>query len=216
MRAALLSLAWVALQAGATAAPPRILQIYREPLKPGAEAEYDRIESDTARQCAALRCAHAYLALESLGGPKEIWWFNGFDSPADRDAVIAAWNANAAALAALERNRQRKAPLTAKGIEVITNHQPGLSTGPPWRLGHGRYAVIAVTTGAAPMGGTVYEAADGTRFVIREASTPDEADAIAKAAGTDAGARVFAVRPAWSHPADDWIAADPEFWRAAR
>jgi hypothetical protein len=206
----------LSMEAGAAAAPARIVQIDREPINAGAEADYGHIESDTARQCARLRCDHAYLALESLGGPKEVWWFNAFDSPADREAAIAAWNRNTAALAALERNRRRKAALTGKVIEVIATYQPSLSTDPPWLVGHGRYAVISVTMGAPPMGGTVYEAADGTRFVIRQARTREEADAIARTAGTDAGARVFAVRPAWSHPAGDWVAADPEFWRVPR
>lgn len=216
MRLVLAPLAWAAVLQASAPAPPSLLQIYREPIKPGAEAEYDRIESETARQCAELRCAHAYLALESLDGPKEVWWFNGFDSPADRKAAVEAWEKNKAALAVLARNRERKAPLTGEGAEVLTEYQPDLSTGPPWRLGHGRYVVIAVTTGAPPMGGTVYAAPDGTRYVIGEARTREEAEATARSAGAAARARVFAVRPRWSHPAPDWIAADPGLWRAGR
>ena len=37
---------------------PRILLIAREPLSPGAEAEYDRIESETAILAAKLECPH--------------------------------------------------------------------------------------------------------------------------------------------------------------
>jgi enterochelin esterase-like enzyme len=29
------------------------------------------------------------------------------------------------------------------------------------------------------------------------------------------GARIFAVRPNWSMPAPEWVAADPDFWRLA-
>lgn len=64
----------VAMQIAAHAQPPKILQVFREPLKPHVEAEYDRIESDTARTCAKLRCPHPYLGIESLTGPKEVWW----------------------------------------------------------------------------------------------------------------------------------------------
>lgn len=35
-------------QAIAMAAPPQILQIFREPLKPASEAAYDAIEVETA------------------------------------------------------------------------------------------------------------------------------------------------------------------------
>jgi transposase InsO family protein len=80
-------LARAAMQVAAPAEPPAILQVYREPLKAGVRAEYDRLESETARQCAQLRCPHAYLGLESLTGPKEVWWFNGYDSEADRKRV---------------------------------------------------------------------------------------------------------------------------------
>src|SRR5207247_11154411 len=67
--------------------PPRNLQDVRDPLKAGVEAEYDRIESEIAKECARLRCPHPYLGLESLTGPKEAWWFNGYDSAADQEQV---------------------------------------------------------------------------------------------------------------------------------
>lgn len=69
---------------------------------------------------------------------------------------------------------------------------------------------MVVTKGAPGMNGTVFETDDGTRFVIVPAQTREAADA---AAAAGPGSRVFAVRPSWSHPAEDWIAADPQFWR---
>ena len=38
-------------------------------------------------------------------------------------------------------------------------------------------------------------------------------DAEAKAAAAGPSTQVFAVRPKWSYPASEWVAADPEFWR---
>ncbi len=159
--------------------PPRILQVVREPLRPGVEAEYDRIESEIARECARLRCPHPYLGLESLTGPKEVWWFNGYDSAADQKQVAEAWAKNKEALATLGRIGQRKARLTDKAIEVFAYYRRDLSI--------------------------------GKRFVIVPVRTRDEAAAAAARAGPET--RVFAVRPSWSHPAEDWIASDPEFWR---
>jgi hypothetical protein len=205
------SVALAAMEVAAPAEPPAILQIYREPLKRGAEAEYDRLESDTARQCAQLRCPHAYLGLESLTGPKEVWWLNGYDSDADRKQVADAWAASTEVLALLGRNAKRKAALVGKGVESFARYRPALSAGEPWRLGRGRFLVIWSGTGSAPRKGTVYEADDHTRFVIVSARTREEADALA--AGSKA--RVFAVRPSWSHADEAWIAADPELWRDA-
>jgi hypothetical protein len=190
--------------------PPRILQVVREPLRPGVEAEYDRIESEIARECVRLRCPHPYLGLESLTGPKEAWWFNGYDSAADQKQVAEAWAKNKAALAALGRIGQRKAQLTDKPIEVFATLRPDLSAGPPWLMGQGRFLVITMTS-REPRNGTVFETDDGKRFVIVPARTRAEADAAAATAGPET--RVFAVRPSWSHPAEDWIASDPEFWR---
>ncbi len=195
------------------AQPPKILQVFREPLKPRVEAEYDRIESDTARKCAKLRCPHPYLGIESLTGPKEVWWFNAYDSAAEVKQVADAWAKNKAALTAVGRNSKRKARLTEKGINVFGNYRQDLSAGPPWLIGRGRFLVITVTKGAPRMNGTVFETDNGTRFVIVPAQTREEADA---AAAASAESRVFAVRPSWSHPALDWIAADPEFWRQGR
>jgi hypothetical protein len=196
--------------AAGSSQPPKILQIFREPLKPGVEAEYDCIESDTARKCAELRCPHPYLGIESLTGPKEVWWFNAYDSVADKNQVADAWAKNKVALAVLGKNSKRKARLTGKGTNVFADYQQELSAGPLWVIGHGRFLVISVRKSARRMNGTVFESDDGTLFVILAAQTREEADAAAAAAGAES--RVFAVRPSWSHPAETWIAADPEFW----
>lgn len=201
-------LALAAMQV-APAGPPPILQIYREPLKPGVGDEYDRIESDTARQCARLRCPHPYLALESLTGPQEVWWFNGYESEADRKQVAAAWAASPGVLAVLGRNGKRKAALVGKPVESIARYRPDLSEGERWRLGRGRFLVIWSGTGTPALKGTVYETDDRVRLVIVSARTREESEAMA--AGSQA--RVFAVRPSWSHADDAWIAADPELWR---
>jgi len=44
---------------------PRILQIYRDFLEPGAETAYREIEEDAARICSRLKCPNPYLAIES-------------------------------------------------------------------------------------------------------------------------------------------------------
>jgi hypothetical protein len=68
-----------------------------------------------------------------------------------------------------------------------------------------------ITKEDGPYGGAVYEVDDHTRYVIAAAPTREEADA--KAGHMGSGAKVFAVRPYWTRPAKEWIAADPESWR---
>jgi hypothetical protein len=71
--------------------------------------------------------------------------------------------------------------------------------------------VIAVTKRDRPAEGTVFEASDGTCFSLQAAQTREEADRKAATAGPET--RVFAVRPECSMPADEWVVADPSFWR---
>ena len=188
----------------------RILQIYREPLQPGCEAAYAAIESDTARRAAALGCPHPYLGAESIAGPPEVWWFNSYESAAQRTEVADAYANNAALMAALQENSRKKAALTLAAVDTIAFFRPDVSVGRPWTLGIGRFLVVAVTNGELSMSGTVFETDAGVRYVIAAAPTRDAAQEACRAAGT---AHPLAVRPQWSFPASEWIAADPELWQ---
>jgi hypothetical protein len=190
--------------------PPPILLIAREPLVPGRENAYRKIEEETARLSATLGCPHPYLAMESLTGPKEIWWFNGFDSPEDQRQVGEAYQKNRPFSAALKTNSERKASVTGRVIEIFAQYRPELSSGIPWILGHGRYFVIAVGKNRPSGAGTVFQAADVTSFVFSPARTRKQADRLATSIP---GSTVVVVRPSLSFPAKDWVAADPQFWR---
>jgi hypothetical protein len=71
---------------------------------------------------------------------------------------------------------------------------------------HGRYLVITVTRSTAPLTGTVFDSPDGMRFVVTPSKTRQEADAARATAGPEA--TILAVRPSWSFPASEWIAAE--------
>jgi hypothetical protein len=191
--------------------PPALLQIVREPWRPGSDAAFAAIEEERARISATLGCPHPYLGALSLSGPKEAWWFNGYQSSAQRQQVYDAYAKNALLMAAFQQSAAPKAALTLPPTEIFATYRPERSKGAPWLLGHGRYLVVTVTSRAARRVGTVFDAADGTCVVITAANTRDDADAARDAAGHDT--TVLAVRPPWSFPAAGWMAADPEFWR---
>jgi hypothetical protein len=191
--------------------PPAILLIVREPLKPGSEAEYRKIERETANAAVELGCPHPYLALESLNGPKEIWWLNGFDSPADYRRVGDAYTANQPWSELLKRNSERKKAVTLPLIQQTVRYREDLSRGPGWTLGHGRFLVISASRDKPALDGTVFAADDGTLYVIRSAPSRKAAEALARSAG--AGARVLATRPEYSFAAKEWIAHDPGLWK---
>jgi hypothetical protein len=198
--------------------PPQILEVYREFWKPGSIAASRKIEVEAAQICVELKCPHPYLGLESLTGPKEAWFLNGFVSLADQTQVGEDYQKNPALIEALNKILARKKPLSrADDINVFAHYQPSLSRGAPWSLGQGRFLVITVTKHDLAskrnlvIDGTAFETEDGTRFIVSPAQTRREADALAAAAGPET--RVFAVRPYWSLPARDWVAMDSSFWK---
>jgi hypothetical protein len=192
--------------------PPNLLQIFREPLKTGGEAEYKTIEDDTARVCAELNCPHPHLAVEPLTGPAEVWWLNGFESDAERQRVEEDYAKNRPLMAALERNSKRKQLVTGTPVNVYARYRSELSHGDTWKLAGARFLVVAVTRQDVAADASVFEAADGDRFLLVPARTREQADAQAARLGQEA--RVFAVRPYWGLPAKEWIEADPDFWKS--
>jgi len=196
----------------AQAHPPQILEVAREYLKPGAVQAVHKIEVDAAQICIRLKFPHRYLVLESLTGPKEFWYLNAFDSQAELDEVGRQYEGNKALTSALAENLKRKAPyLAAESTNVFLNYRPELTVGTPWVMGHGRFVVTAWTKEPARTSGTVFEGPDGNRLVIRAVRTRAEAESILAAAG--AGTHVFAIHPELGWPDEEWVTADPEFWR---
>jgi hypothetical protein len=190
--------------------PLSLLQIVREPLRPGSEAAFHAIEEERARISAALGCPHPYLGAESLTGSKEAWWFNGYETPAEKEQIYDAYAKNTPLLEAFQQSAEPKANLTFEPIEVLASHRPDWSVGAPWRLGHGRFLVITVTRSNRRITGTVFEDPDGTRYIVTSAQTRLEADAARALAGPESN--ILAVRPSWSFPAKEWVSADSQFW----
>ena len=197
------------MQAQASPSTPKILLIAREPIRPGAEAEYDRIETDTARLAVKFACPHPYLALEPLSGAKnEVWWFNWFASQAEVESVGEAYTKNEAWNAALTKNQKLKAPLTGKIVEELADHEPH-SDAQPWAAGRARYVVVAMNPATHLGGSNVFKGRDGTRYEILTMKTREEAQRAAR--GTDFV--VLEVMPRWSFPAKEWVEAEPELWK---
>lgn len=193
-------------------APPRFLYIYRDSLKAGVDSAYRAIENEAAQICADLECPNPYLALESLTGPHEAWWLNAFATEADTARVARAYAAKGPLSERLGAVARRKSPLIGTPIEGFAVHRPDLSRGPAWPVAGARFMVVSVGRARRPGSeGSVWKTKDSTLYVFRPVRTRREAEALARAPG----ARIFAVRPSWSMPAPEWVAADPDFWRPA-
>jgi hypothetical protein len=189
--------------------PPAILQLTIERLEPGGESKYGDIERRLLELCTRLGCPNAYLALEALAEPKEVWWFVMYQSAADIERVANAYAANQPLLDGLRELQALKQGISAVTLERTTKLHAGLGDAAPWRVGSEPFAVIATSTNARR--GAVFAAPDGMRFWIVSAPTRGAAEAAAAELG--GSARVFEARPEWSKPETAWIAANPELWR---
>lgn len=190
---------------------PKILLIAREPLKPGAEGEYDRIESETATLAAKRGCPHPYLALLPLSGAKnEVWWFNWFDSQDELDSVGEAYKTNEAWNAALTKNQKRKEPLTGKSVEQLADLEPQTHS-QPWAVGRAQYVVVALNPATHLGGSNIYKGRGGTRYEILTANTHEEAERISRGNNSV----VLEVVPRWSFPARAWVNGNREIWKSA-
>src|SRR6476646_4309055 len=112
----------------AQSAPPAILEIYRDPVKPAKIAEYTRIEGE-----AALACARAntwpYLTLQSITGPQtEVWYVEGFDSYDAVEHSSQPFNRNATLSAELNRLMEAKANLVGEARVVFAHFRNDLSS----------------------------------------------------------------------------------------
>lgn len=192
-------------------ATPPILQITIERVAVGRESEYGRAEERLREACVHLGCPNDYLALESVGEPREVWWLVAYSSQTDVDRVAQAYARNDSLMTALRDLNALKKDIAETTGSWVTRYRPDLGGDGPSRIGVAPFAVLGTATASGS--GPVFEAPDGVRFTVIETATLDEAQAAAARSGP--AARVFAVRPEWSKPDRAWIAANPELWRAA-
>jgi len=191
--------------------PPQIVLIHRDTVKPGSEAAYRAVEEDAARICAELDCPHPHFALESLTAPKEVWWLNAFDSEAEKQRVVDAYQRNRALTDALAGITKRREGLLTTEDEFLASYRPDPSLAGTWKVAGVRSFLVTVTRREPKKTGSVFQAPDGTWFVFKALTSGEEDRATVV---MDSETRVFAVRPYWGLPAREWIAADPEFWKA--
>jgi hypothetical protein len=191
-------------------APPRFMYIYRDSLKYGVDSAYGAIEDEAAQICADLECPNPYLGLESLSGPHEAWWLNTFADERDTTRVVKAY-AQAPLMQALGGIAKRKEPLVGTPIQGFAVYRAELSRGRLWSVAGVRFVLVNLTRNRQISDGLVWEMADSTLYIFRWASNRRQAEALAREPGT----KILAVRPNWSMPAPEWVAADPAFWRLA-
>ena len=181
---------WGVTDSMAQARPPQILYISRDYLKADAVAANRKLERRAEHLCRTLHFSHPYLTIESVSGPAEMWYLNGFDSQAEVDKLTWEFQQNTKLLAALNDISQQKVALKRQdSTEEFAHYRSDLSSGDAWIIGRGRFFVIVFFDGDPPLNGAVFEMKDSSRMLVRTAKSLSDAHVLAASAGSTA--RVF-------------------------
>jgi len=195
------------------ATTPQILRINRFTVRPEARFAIRNLQKQVAQALVKWGNPHPCLAIESLTGPREVWWISGFQSTFEQREITGKLADNEVLRSALERIESQVRVLTGDPATLFANYRQKTRRGRSWLLGRGHYLVIAVGDETIELDGACYETPSGERYHITATRTRKDADARALAAGP--AANVYAIRPTWGMPAQEWVNADPEFWNAS-
>jgi hypothetical protein len=244
-------------------APPKVLVIMREYLKPGrAGGVHERSESAFVRAMTAAKWPTHYFAVESMSGPQRALFLTGYPSFAAWEKDNQATAKNAALTAALEHASLMDGDLLTAYDQNVFVYRDDISLRSNVDIAHMRYFEILlfqVRPGhgkefddLAKMYKEIYEKAipdakwavfqsaygannGGMVAIFRPMKTLAEVDQgfaddkkFMEAAGEDAlkklaelsascieseQVNLFQFNPKMSYPAEEWIKADPEFWK---
>jgi len=130
-------------QAQPAPAPPKVLHLEREFIKPGkAGAIHDRSESAFVQAMARAKWPVHYIALNSMSGKSRALYVVGYDSFADWQKDIDATSKNAALTAELERSSLNDGDLLTGYDEGVLYYQGDQSFRPVADLSHTRFVEI--------------------------------------------------------------------------
>ncbi len=137
----MLSVAWPAMaQEGA---PSKVIQIFREEVKPGKGAAHEKVEAGWPRAFAKAKSPTHYLAMTSVSGPTEAWFISGYDSLAAWEKDTQNNDSNPALSAELQSLSAQDGELLSNVRSVVATYREDLSYRPNGvNLGEMRYFYV--------------------------------------------------------------------------
>jgi hypothetical protein len=248
-------------QKGVVPAPPDLLQISREPVRPGKMPEYTKVESEAAQACYRAS-TWPYFTMQSVTGPQEVWFVSGFETYAAMERSAEPFVRNVSLSQELGRLMESKTNLVTEPRTVFLRYREDLGRNNGLvRAGTRFFTVtwVSVNPGherefeesqriirgvreraAAVDNRAVYQVISGMPGNVYLIFSPhhsfrtaaetleglidyDDLDEgvrtrIRELTSTSVGSVetfVFAISPAMSNPAGEWIADDPEFWKSS-
>ena len=126
-------------QERAPSGPPKVIQIYREEVKPGKGAAHEKMEAAWPRAFANAKSPTHYLAITSVTGPSEAWFVTGFDSLAAWEKDRLETEKNTALTTQLDQLGEKDGELLSGARSIVANYREDLSYRPGVNLGQMRY-----------------------------------------------------------------------------
>jgi hypothetical protein len=131
-----------AQSAAAPPPPPKVLQIFREIVKPGHAAGHAKTEAGWPAAFDKAAWPTHYFALTSVSGPSEAWYITPWDSFAAYEKDGAAVEADAALQAELDRLSAADGEHLSNTSSIFAVYREGLSYGAPVNIAEMRYLQV--------------------------------------------------------------------------
>lgn len=132
-------------QERAAGAPPKVIRIFREEIKPGKGALHEKNEAAWTRAFAKGKYPAHFLAMTSVSGPGEAWYIEGHGSLASVEQTEQYVEKSAALKADIEQYSQRDGEYVSAGRAMVAVYRPELSYRPDG-INQGEYRYFYVTT----------------------------------------------------------------------
>jgi hypothetical protein len=124
---------------------PKVLQIFREEVKPGKALAHAQHEAGWPRAFAKANWQTHYLALTSITGPSEAWYVTPFESLEAWEKDTRASDANEALSAELAALSTADGEMLSSVRSIVAVHRPELSYGPAAVIPKMRYFGVTTT-----------------------------------------------------------------------
>lgn len=108
-------------------APPAILRIGREEVKPGKEAAHEVIETNWNAAYAKAKLPIGILGMTSMSGPGEAWWLQGFGSWEEMETLNKTAGANETWSAENQKFSAQDGELLNRSSGIILSYRPAMS-----------------------------------------------------------------------------------------
>ena len=122
--------------------PPKVLQIYREEVKPGKGTAHEKLESAYARAFAKAKWPTEYLAMTAVTGPGEVVFLSGYDSFAALEKDRLAIEKTAALTSEFEKLDPQESEFLSGGRSTLAVYREDLSYRPNVNVAQAHYMSV--------------------------------------------------------------------------